>query len=117
MICGSSCWRHFWFMTFDYPQQPGSARLNHMRDAESHSQPDLFSAEEEKEPLFGYTLPDYILAVRRPEALAMIAGDCLALVRALIDRALDAGPAACLGLEERMIGALSGYLNGAGVAV
>ena len=53
----------------------------------------------------------------RPEALAMIAGDCLALVRALIDRALDAGPAACLGLEERMIGALSGYLNGAGVAV
>jgi hypothetical protein len=43
-----------------------------MRDAESHSQPDLFSAEEEKEPLFGYTLPDYILAFRRPEALAML---------------------------------------------
>jgi AcrR family transcriptional regulator len=49
--------------------------------------------------------------------LAWIAGDCLALVRTLIDRALDGGPGADEGLEDRLVGALGGYLQAAGVPV
>ncbi|MDR3514078.1 MAG: TetR/AcrR family transcriptional regulator [Caulobacteraceae bacterium] len=49
-----------------------------------------------------------------PEALAPAVGDCLALARVLIDRALDAGPQARAGLEERVVGALAGYLRAAG---
>jgi AcrR family transcriptional regulator len=50
-------------------------------------------------------------------AVARIAGDCLAMVRTLIDRALDGGAAARAGLEDRLVGALAGYLRAAGVAV
>jgi AcrR family transcriptional regulator len=52
-----------------------------------------------------------------PGDLERIAGDCLALVRALIDRALDRGPTASEGLEARLVGALAGYLRAAGVQV
>jgi AcrR family transcriptional regulator len=60
-----------------------------------------------------------VLAAERPgqapEALAAIAGDCLALARTLIDRALDGPPSARAGLEDRLVGALGGYLIAAGL--
>jgi hypothetical protein len=43
-----------------------------MRASESHRQADLFAASAEKPPLFAYTLPDEILAFRRPEAQQML---------------------------------------------
>jgi AcrR family transcriptional regulator len=50
--------------------------------------------------------------------LEAIAGDCLALARTLIDRALDGGDAELLRVaEDRIVGALAGYLAAAGVAV
>ena len=56
-----------------------------------------------------------------PAALTSIAGDCLALARVLIDRALDGGALDGAGLEasleNRVVGTLAGYLNGAGVAI
>jgi AcrR family transcriptional regulator len=44
---------------------------------------------------------------------ALVAGDCLATARTLIDRALDAGEPARAGLEDRVVGALAGYLAAA----
>jgi AcrR family transcriptional regulator len=49
--------------------------------------------------------------------LPRIAGDCLALSRTLIDRALDAGAGGRDGLEARLVGALAGYLRAAGPKV
>ena len=51
-----------------------------------------------------------------PNALDSIAADSLALARLLIDRALDAGAPDRAGLEDRLVGALAGYLCAAGVA-
>lgn len=51
-------------------------------------------------------------------ALEGVAGDCLALARTLIDRALDGGGRESLKVaEDRIVGALTGYLAAAGVAV
>lgn len=51
-------------------------------------------------------------------ALEGVAGDCLALARTLIDRALDGGDVESLKVaEDRIVGALTGYLAAAGVAV
>jgi len=50
-----------------------------------------------------------------PAFMADVAADCLALTRALIDRALEAGDFDRPGLEERVVGALVGYLAAAGV--
>ena len=52
-----------------------------------------------------------------PDRLTRIAGDCLALARTLIDRGLDAGDLTGAGLENRVVGALAGYLAGAGLAL
>ena len=49
--------------------------------------------------------------------LPRIAGDCVALSRTLIDRALDAGAGGRDGLEARLVGALAGYLRAAGLMV
>jgi len=46
-----------------------------------------------------------------PGAVMAIASDCLALVRALIDAALDRGPVDLEALEKNTIGALLGYLG------
>jgi len=46
-----------------------------------------------------------------PADVLAIASDCLALVRALIDAALDRGPVDQAGLERNTIGALLGYLG------
>ena len=51
----------------------------------------------------------------RPDGLDAIAADCLALARLLIDRALDGPPQGRPGLEDRVVGALAGYLAAAGV--
>jgi AcrR family transcriptional regulator len=48
-------------------------------------------------------------------ALERTAADCLALARLLIDRALDGAAADRAGLEDRVVGALTGYLAAAGV--
>ena len=49
--------------------------------------------------------------------LEAIAGDCLALARTLIDRALERDDALGSGVEDRIVGALAGYLAAAGVAL
>jgi AcrR family transcriptional regulator len=50
--------------------------------------------------------------------LEVVAGDCLALARTLIDRSLDGGGRDSLKVvEDRIVGALAGYLAAAGVAV
>ena len=46
-----------------------------------------------------------------PGAVMAIARDCLALVRALIDAALDRGPVDREALEKNTLGALLGYLG------
>ena len=52
------------------------------------------------------------------EGLERIAGDCLALSRTLIDRALEGDIGDSLAVvEDRIVGALAGYLAAAGVAV
>lgn len=57
-------------------------------------------------------------AVGDGAALEAIAGDCLALARTLIDRALDGGDAESLRVaEDRIVGGLAGYLAAAGIAV
>ena len=48
-------------------------------------------------------------------AMESIAADCLALARLLIDRALDAASLDRSGLENRVVGALAGYLAAAGL--
>ena len=50
-----------------------------------------------------------------PVFMSNVAGDCLALTRALIDRPLQSGETGRAGLEERVVGALVGYLAAAGV--
>jgi len=49
--------------------------------------------------------------------LERIAGDCLALSRTLIDRALERDAERLSLAEDRIVGALAGYLAAAGVAV
>jgi AcrR family transcriptional regulator len=50
-------------------------------------------------------------------ALDEIAGDCLALARTLIDRALERDDSCAREVENRIVAALAGYLSAAGVAV
>jgi AcrR family transcriptional regulator len=55
-----------------------------------------------------------VLAAGRAGLDPEVAGDCLALARTLIDRALDGGERDRAGLEDRIVGALTGYLAAAG---
>jgi AcrR family transcriptional regulator len=62
-------------------------------------------------------MPVLAAGAAEPAALAWLAADCLVLARTLIDRGLDGEAAWRVGLEDRVVGALTGYLRAAGVAV
>jgi len=106
------------FVRFAIAQQAERPRLSRVLDQLEEGLPLTSDARATAPAILALLKPVLAAGEAEPDALTLdlIAGDCLALARTLIDRALD-GPASCAGLEDRVVGALAGYLDGAGVAI
>jgi len=107
------------FVRFAIAQQAERPRLSRVLDQFEEALPLTTDARASTPAILALLTPVLTAGEAEPNAVALdlIAGDCLALARTLIDRALDGGSLSCVGLEDRVVGALAGYLRAAGVAV
>lgn len=107
------------FVRFAIAQQGARPRLSRVLDQLEESLPLDTEALATAPAILALLTPVLAAGAVDPDErrLDLIAGDCLAVARVLIDRALDVGAPARAGLEDRVVGALAGYLRAAGVAI
>lgn len=102
------------FVRFAITQQGARPRLSRILDQLEADLPLDSDARGTAPAILAVLTP--VLASGRGDLDPAVAGDCLALARALIDRALDREQHDG-ALEDRVVGALAGYLRAAGVLV